>query len=335
MLLSEIPKEKILWMYKTMLLIRKNEEAVEKYYRIGKIPGSLHLYIGEEAVAVGVVANLNREDVITSTHRGHGHFLAKGGSLKKLWAELLGKRTGACKGKGGSMHLFDFENCNLGSNGIVGGGIPHAVGAALSFKLSESKNVAVSFFGEGATNQQNFHEGLNLASIWKLPVIFVCENNQYQISLHYSKQQAIEGVAKRGISYGIPAVEVDGQDVVAVYEVVKRAVERARSREGPTLIEAKTYRFTGHTIDDNELYRNRDEVEWWKKNKDPLAIFERKIIEEKIFGKEVLEKIAEDVEKEIEETIKFAEESPYPEPEELFEDLYSTKTKGTLIWNWE
>jgi pyruvate dehydrogenase E1 component alpha subunit len=290
--------------------------------------------MGEEAVAVGAMANLRDDDVITSTHRGHGHFIAKGGSLKEMWAELYGKRTGVCKGKGGSMHIADLRKGELGANGIVGGGIPHAVGAGLAFKLSKSDRVAVAFFGDGASNQQNFHEGLNLASIWRLPVVFICENNLYQISLPYSKQQAIRSVAERGSAYGVPGVEVDGQDVLAVYEVVKEAVERARKGEGPTLIEAKTYRYMGHFEGDPQVYRKKEEVEWWRKNKDPIELFKKKLLDMGI-SEEELRAIDAKVEEEVKDAVKFAEESPYPESKELYEDVFSTPTKGVLVWEWE
>ncbi|WP_087037162.1 thiamine pyrophosphate-dependent dehydrogenase E1 component subunit alpha [Thermococcus litoralis] len=332
--MAEIPKEKLLWMYETMVKIREHEERVAELFAQGKIPGFVHLYIGEEAVATGVMAHLRKEDFITSTHRGHGHFIAKGGNIKASMAELFGKATGICKGKGGSMHIADLDVGELGANGIVGGGIPHAVGAALGIKLNGLDNVAVAFFGDGASNQQNFHEAINLAAIWKLPVVFVCENNLYQISLPYSKQQAIKSVAERAAAYGIPGVSVDGQDVFAVYEVAKEAIERARNGEGPTLIEAKTYRFRGHFEGDPQIYRSKEEVEWWKKNKDPIVLFEKTVLEKGLLTKEELDTIRERVKREIGESIKFAEESPWPKPEEVLEDVFSTPTKGVLVWQW-
>ncbi|HDD31377.1 MAG TPA: thiamine pyrophosphate-dependent dehydrogenase E1 component subunit alpha [Thermococcus litoralis] len=332
--MAEIPKEKLLWIYETMVKIREHEERVAELFAQGKIPGFVHLYVGEEAVATGVMAHLRKGDFITSTHRGHGHFIAKGGNIKASMAELFGKATGICKGKGGSMHIADLDVGELGANGIVGGGIPHAVGAALGIKLNGLDNVAVAFFGDGASNQQNFHEAINLAAIWKLPVVFVCENNLYQISLPYSKQQAIKSVAERAAAYGIPGVSVDGQDVFAVYEVAKEAIERARNGEGPTLIEAKTYRFRGHFEGDPQVYRSKEEVEWWKENKDPIVLFEKTVLEKGLLTKEELDVIREKVKKEIEEAIKFAEESPWPKPEEVLEDVFSTPTKGVLVWQW-
>lgn len=332
--IEEIPKETLLWMYETMVRIRVHEERVAELFAQGKIPGFVHLYVGEEAVAVGVMANLRKDDFITSTHRGHGHYIAKGGCIKASMAELFGKKTGICKGKGGSMHIADVEIGELGANGIVGGGIPHAVGAALGIKLNGLDSVAVAFFGDGASNQQNFHEGINLAAIWKLPVVFVCENNLYQISLSYEKQQTIKSVAERAKAYGIPGVSVDGQDVIAVYEVAKEAIERARKGEGPTLIEAKTYRFRGHFEGDPEVYRSKEEIEWWKKNKDPIKLFEDVLLKKGITTKEVLEKMWEKARKEIEEAVKFAEESPWPAREDVVEDVFSTPTKGVLVWQW-
>jgi len=332
--MEEIPKEKLLWMYETMVKIREHEERVAELFAQGKIPGFVHLYIGEEAVATGVMAHLRKEDFITSTHRGHGHFIAKGGNIKASMAELFGKATGICKGKGGSMHIADLDVGELGANGIVGGGIPHAVGAALGIKLNGLDNVAVAFFGDGASNQQNFHEAINLAAIWKLPVVFVCENNLYQISLPYSRQQVIKSVAERAAAYGIPGVSVDGQDVFAVYEVAKEAIERARKGEGPTLIEAKTYRFRGQFEGDPQVYRSKEEVEWWKQNKDPIVLFERTVLEKGLLSKDELDEVREKVKKEIEEAIKFAEESPWPKPEEVLEDVFSTPTKGELVWQW-
>lgn len=331
---EEIPKETLLWMYETMVRIRVHEERVAELFAQGKVPGFVHLYVGEEAVAVGIMAHLRKDDFITSTHRGHGHYIAKGGCIKASMAELFGKKTGICKGKGGSMHIADVEIGELGANGIVGGGIPHAVGAALGIKLNGLDSVAVAFFGDGASNQQNFHEGINLAAIWKLPVVFVCENNLYQISLPYEKQQTIKSVAERAKAYGIPGVSVDGQDVIAVYEVAKEAIERARRGEGPTLIEAKTYRFRGHFEGDPEVYRSKEEIEWWKNNKDPIKIFEDVLLKKGIATKEELEKMWEKARKEIEEAVKFAEESPWPTKEAVVEDVFSTPTKGVLVWQW-
>ncbi|WP_069806844.1 thiamine pyrophosphate-dependent dehydrogenase E1 component subunit alpha [Vulcanisaeta thermophila] len=332
---EELSKDKLMWMYETMVKIRLHENKAAELFAQGKIKGFVHLYVGEEAVATGVMAALKPGDVITGTHRSHGHYIAKGGDLKASFAELFGKRTGSNKGKGGSMHIADPGIGMLGANGMVGGGIPHAVGAALAFKLLGKDNVAVAFFGEGGSNQQNFHEAINLAAIWKLPVVFVCENNLYQISLHYSKQQLITSVAERGKAYGIPGVSVDGQDVLAVYEAAREAVERARRGEGPTLIEAKTYRFRGHFEGDPEVYRSKEEVEWWINNKDPIKLFEKYLLERNIATRDELDAVWKRVAKEIEDAVKFAEESPYPSPEELYEDVFAKPTNGVLVWRWD
>lgn len=329
-----ISKEKLLWIYETMVKIRVHEERVAELFAENKIPGFVHLYVGEEAIATGVVASLKKEDFISSTHRGHGHYIAKGGDIKASMAELFGRTKGCCKGKGGSMHIVDLSIGELGANGIVGGGIPHAVGAAMGIKLNGLYDVAVAFFGEGASNQQNFHEGINLAAIWKLPVVFVCENNEYQISLPYSKQQIINSVAERGKSYGIPAVSVDGQDVMAVYEVAKEAIERARNGEGPSLIEAKTYRFRGHFEGDPVVYRTKKELEWWKENKDPIVIFKKILLEKNILSEDDFALIQKKKEEEIEEAVKFAESSPWPKKEDILKDVFSTSTKGVLVWEW-
>jgi pyruvate dehydrogenase E1 component alpha subunit len=332
---TELTKDRLMWMYETMVKIRLHENKAAELFAQGKIKGFVHLYVGEEAVAVGVMAALKPGDVITGTHRSHGHYVAKGGDIKASFAELFGKRTGSNKGKGGSMHIADPDIGMLGANGMVGGGIPHAVGAALAFKLLGKDNVAVAFFGEGGSNQQNFHEAINLAAIWKLPVIFVCENNLYQISLPYSKQQLITSVAERGKAYGIPGVSVDGQDVLAVYEATREAVERARRGEGPTLIEARTYRFRGHFEGDPQIYRSKEEVEWWMNNKDPIKIFEKYLLERGIATREELDAIWKRVSNEVEEAVKFAEESPYPSPEELYDDVFAKPTQGVLVWRWD
>jgi len=334
MAVEEISKEKLLWMYETMVEIRVHEERVAELFAQGKVGGFVHLYSGEEAVATGVMANLKKEDFITSTHRGHGHYIAKGGDIKASMAELFGKKEGAGKGKGGSMHIADLDVGELGANGIVGGGIPHAVGAGWGIKLNGLDSVAVAFFGDGASNQQNFHEGVNMAAILKLPVIFVCENNLYQISLSYSKQQTIKSVAERGKSYGIPGVSVDGQDVLAVYEVAKEAIEMARRGEGPSLIEARTYRYRGHFEGDAQVYRTKEEIQWWKENKDPIKLFEKILLEKNILTEKEVSSILEKTKNEVEAAVKFAEEGKWPDKKSLLEDVFSTPTKGVLVWQW-
>ncbi|MFY9371036.1 MAG: thiamine pyrophosphate-dependent dehydrogenase E1 component subunit alpha [bacterium] len=314
-------KEKLVWMYRKMVEIRIFESRVAELFAAGKIPGFVHLYIGEEAVAVGACANLKDTDFITSTHRGHGHCIAKGGRLDLMMAELFAKETGYCKGKGGSMHIADVEIGILGANGIVGGGLGIAPGAGLSAKMRGTDQVTICFFGDGASNQTTFHEGINLASAWKLPVIFVCENNQYGISLHQSRHQNITDIADRATAYGIPGVVVDGNDVMAVYEAVGEAVKRARAGEGPSLVECKTYRWRGHFEGDPQMYRPQEEIEEWKA-KDPIPRFEALLAEMGVMTAEEAEAIRKEVAAEVEAAVEFAEKSPEPAPEAALEDLY-------------
>ncbi|MEM3507241.1 MAG: thiamine pyrophosphate-dependent dehydrogenase E1 component subunit alpha [Candidatus Bathyarchaeia archaeon] len=318
-----ISKDKLIEMYKKMLRIRYFEEKLKELVYAGKTPTSfLHLYIGQEAVAVGVCSNLRKDDYIVSTHRGHGHFIAKGGSLKSIAAEILGRRTGCCKGKGGTMHVADFSIGFLGACGIVGGGFPLAVGAGLSAKLRKTDQVAVYFFSDGASNQGTFHESINLASIWNLPVIFVCENNQYAESTHVSEIIRLKNIADRAMAYGIPGIIVDGNDVLAVYEASKKVIENARAGSGPTLLECKTYRWEGHyTGDPEETYRTKKEVEEWKE-KCPIKRFEKLLLEKNILVKNEFEKINFEVKNEVDEAIRFAEESPFPSPEDAYKDVF-------------
>jgi len=317
-----LTKEKLVEMYRKMLEIRFFEEKVFELYAQNLVPGTIHLYAGEEAVAVGVCSNLRKDDYITSTHRGHGHCIAKGAELKRVMAEILGKKTGYCKGKGGSMHIADFSKGMLGATAVVGGGIPIAVGAGLSIKLRDTDQVVACFFGEGASNQGTFHESINMAALWKLPVIFVCENNLYAMGTRQSRAMAIENVADRAVAYGIPGEVVDGNDVLAVYEVAWKAVERARKGEGPTLIECKTYRHKGHSRIDPAKYRPKEEVEEWLA-KDPIKRFKERLLQTNALVEAEIQQIEKEVSAEIEEAVKFAMESPYPTPEEALEDVYA------------
>lgn len=320
----KLEKGKLLEMHEKMVKIRKFEMKVEQLHLQGILPGLKHLYIGEEAVAVGVISNLRKDDYIASTHRGHGHLIAKGGDIKKMMAELYGKKTGYCKGKGGSMHISDINLGILGANGIVGANIPIAGGAALSAKLGGTDQIAVSFFGDGGANEGIFHEGINLASVWKLPVIFICENNLYAISTHQPMVTAIPNIGDRASSYGIPSFIVNGMDVMAVYEAANKAVIRARDGKGPTLIECKTYRFKGHYVGEGtrELtYRSRKELEEWEK-RCPIKRFQSKLIDENILTQSLVKQINYQIDSEIEEAVKFAEQSPYPEPQEALDDLF-------------
>lgn len=321
-MIKELNKENLLWMYETMVKIRVFEENVEKLFLAGEIPGFVHLYIGEEAIATGVCANLRKDDYIESTHRGHGHTIAKGADIKRAMAEIFGKNTGLCKGKGGSMHIADFSVGMLGANGVVGGGFTLAVGAGLAIKMQKRDNVSVVFFGDGAANRGTFHEAANMAAIWKLPVIFVCEMNQWASTTPYSTTTSVENIADRARAYNMPGVIVDGNDVLAVYEATKEAVERARKGGGPSLIEAKTYRIKGHFVGDPELYRTKEEVMKVFNETDPIKRFEKLLKENEIISNEDIENIRNKINEEIKEAIDFAKESPYPEPQELFEDLY-------------
>ena len=284
----------LLYMWK----IRKFEEAVEDLFGRGVMHGTMHLSIGQEASPTGVCMALRLTDQITSTHRGHGHCIAKGADLTRMIAELLGKEIGYCGGRGGSMHIADVETGNLGANGIVAGGIPIATGAALAAKLQKRETVVVSFFGDGALNEGAFHEAANMAAIWKLPVIFICENNKYGMSNSTEKAFALENLADRGLGYGIPGVTVDGNDVVAVYEAAERAVNSARTGGGPTLIECVTYRWKGHSRSDKNLYRTKDEIEEWK-SKEPIAKFMSMILDKKLLTQSELDAVQQQATDEI------------------------------------
>jgi len=318
---ADIDKETLIQMYRKLLEIRRFEEKVWDLFGRNLVPGTLHLYLGEEAVAVGVCANLNVDDYITSTHRGHGHCIAKGADLNKTMAEILGKKTGYCKGKGGSMHVADATVGNLGATAIVGSAIPIAVGAGLSCQLRKTRHVVACFFGDGASNNGAFHEALNMAAVWKLPIVFVCENNFYAMGTRISNVTAIENIADRAQGYGMPGVVVDGNDVIAVYKLAKKAVEKARNGGGPTLIECKTYRHKGHSRFDPGKYRPSAEVEEWMR-KDPIPWLKNELIKEGVLTEEEAKEIDSKVIDAVEEAARFAVESPYPEPEEALEDVY-------------
>ena len=323
----EINKEKRLDLYNTMVKIRLFEERIVDLYARGLVPGLAHLYIGEEAIAAGVCAVLRADDYITSTHRGHGHVIAKGADLKPMMAELFGKKTGYCKGKGGSMHIADIDIGILGANGIAGGGLPIAVGAGLSIKLRKTDQVTACFFGDGASNNGTFHESLNLASLHKVPVIFVCENNQYGISLSQSRHQAIKDIAVRGTGYDMPSMVVDGNDVVEVYGATSKAIGRARAGEGPTLIECKTYRWRGHHEGDpnqGRRYRTAEEIEEWKK-RDPIRRLGDRLLEEKILTKKKIASIEARVNEEIDQAVAYANQGEFPTVEEMYEDVLLTR----------
>ncbi len=314
-------KEKLLELYKSMVTIRTFEETAAELFANGEIPGFVHLYSGEEATAVGVIAQLEPQDYIASTHRGHGHLVARGGDVALMFAELFGRQTGYCKGKGGSMHIADMSLGFLGANGIVGAGLPLAAGAAFACKYQNNNGVAVCFFGDGASNRATFHEALNIASIWKLPVIFVCENNMYGISMSQERHQNITDVADRASAYGIPGISVDGNDLFAVYEAAEEAIRRARQGEGPTLMECKTYRYRGHFEGDATVYRCEEELQSWKQ-KDPINRVKKRMIEMGVFSEEENQAIWAEVTTIVQKGVDFAKNSPLPDEAELVEDVY-------------
>ena len=317
----EITKELAVKLLKQMMEIRQFEDMIMELLAKNIAEGGSHLYAGMEAVAVGAISVINPDDYITSTHRGHGHAIAKDGDLKALMAEILGKKTGVCKGKGGSLHLADLSKGNLGANGIVGGGLGIATGAGLSIKLQKQKKVVLCFFGDGATNNGIFFECLNMASLWKLPVVYICENNKYAMSVSVERSHAVKDITKKALAFDIPAENVDGQDVLAVREVVGKWVNYAREGNGPSFVVANTYRYYGHSRSDPRVYRTREEEKFWRE-RDPIIIFSNKMKEQNILTEEEINAIEEEVRKEIEEAVEFAINSPYPEPEELYTDLY-------------
>jgi len=318
----DIPRDTLILMFERMLKIRHFETRVKDLFTAGEMPGFVHLYLGQEAVAVGACATLDEGDYITSTHRGHGHIIAKGGDMKRMMAELYGKATGYNKGKGGSMHIADPGLGILGANGIVGGGIPIATGAALSAKLRKSGQVVICFFGDGAANQGAFHEAINIAAAFDLPAVYVCENNLYGVGTRQTKVRKIEDIADRAVAYGIPGVVVDGNDVIAVYEACKEAVDRGRAGLGPTLIECKTYRWRAHFEGEPDTYRPPEEVEAWIK-REPLARYRKRLIEQGVLTEAGANEIEANVIKEVDEAVEFARQSPLPEPRSALEDLWA------------
>ncbi|AXY09583.1 MULTISPECIES: acetoin:2,6-dichlorophenolindophenol oxidoreductase subunit alpha [Bacillus] len=319
---NEITKEQARWMYEKMLEIRKFEDKVHELFAQGVLPGFVHLYAGEEAVAVGVCAHLTDSDSITSTHRGHGHCIAKGCDLNGMMAELFGKATGLCKGKGGSMHIADLDKGMLGANGIVGGGFPLACGSALTAKYKGTKDVSVCFFGDGANNEGTFHEGVNLASIWKLPVIFIAENNGYGEATTFEYASSCDSIADRAKAYNIPGVQVDGKDLLAVYKAAEEAVERARNGGGPTIIECMTYRNYGHFEGEAQTYKTSEEKEEHLNEKDAIVKFRKHLIHEALLTESELVDMEKAVDEAVQRSIEFSENSPYPEDEELLKDVY-------------
>lgn len=312
--------QQLLDIYFMMHKIRKFEEKALHLFEANKLRGSVHLCIGQEATPATVCSLLNEGDYITSTHRGHGHCIAKGADVRYALAELMGKSTGYCKGRGGSMHIADFTKGNLGANAIVGGGIPIAVGAALASKMQNEGKVAISFFGDSASNEGTFHESLNLAAVWKLPVVFVCENNLYGISVPSWQSTSVKDIAVRGEGYNMPYVVVDGNKPDEIEKAARTAIERARAGEGPTLIECKTYRWLGHWTGDPTPYRTKEEVEEWKK-KCPIA-YTRKLLEEQGVAPADLDALEAKAQELVDEAETFALNSPEPDPAQVLEDVF-------------
>jgi pyruvate dehydrogenase E1 component alpha subunit len=317
----ELDKDTLKRMYRTMVTIRKFEDRVKEEFAKGRIPGFVHLYAGEEAVATGVILSLRESDTVTSTHRGHGHCIAKDCDVNGMMAEIFGKETGLCKGKGGSMHIADVSKGMLGANGIVGGGPPLACGAALTAKTLGTGDVCICFFGDGASEQGTFHESLNLASIWKLPVVFVAENNGFAESTPSSYHCAIENIAERAASYGIPGAAVDGMDVFAVREAAQQAIQRARSGQGPSLLEFKTYRYNGHFEGDQQTYKT-DELQRSMKERDPITYFRKTVTAQGLMTEEELDAIDKEASAAIVKAVEYADASAYPALSEITTDVY-------------
>lgn len=309
-------------LYRDMVRIRAFEEHAAECFTKGMLAGNIHLSIGQEAAEAGAFAAIEPRDYFTSTHRGHGHAIARGADPKRAMAELFGKAAGYCKGKGGSMHIADRDLGILGANGIVGAGQDIAVGAGLSCSYRHTDQVCVCFFGDGSTNQGTFHEALNLASIWKLPVVFVCENNHFGISMSQSRHQAIKDIADRAAAYGIPGVAVDGNDVMAVYEAASEAIARARKGQGPTLIECKTWRWRGHFEGDPAIYKDPKEQAAWLA-REPVKRYRKFLEENEVMTPAEMDQVDAEIDREIVEAVKFAEESPLPKPEDVGKDVYT------------
>lgn len=318
----EISKNVQLEMYRRMVRIREFELTAIDLFKRGQVKGAVHPYIGQEASGVGVCMALRKDDLIAGTHRSHGHNLAKGADPGRMFAEILGKDTGYCRGRGGSMHIAAFETGSLGALAVVGSGIPIAVGAALGFKMQGQPLVSVPFTGDAGVNTGNWHESLNMASIWDLPIVFVLENNQYGVSTNIRYSTNIDDLSVRALSYGIPGVRIDGFDVLAVYAEAVKAVERARSGNGPTLLVTESYRFEGHYAGEPEVYRERDEVQEYRK-KDPILRFRKQLVSKKAAGKDELEAIDVEIQKEMTDAVKFAKNSPEPDPGTAMEYIYA------------
>lgn len=313
----------LIGLYRTMCTIRHFEYMADKLYAAGKVHGTMHLSAGQEAVAAGISLAVQSDDYLINHHRGHGHFIAKGADINLMMAEFLGKDVGYNHGRGGSMHIADFQSNNLGANGIVGGGIPQAVGVGLALKMQKRKEICICIFGDGAANEGVFHEAMNMVALWKLPVLYICENNQYGMSIAVERASSKLPLAQRGDAYGIPWACVDGNDVVEVYDVMKTAVEHIRSGNGPYFVEAITYRYFGHSKSDRNLYRPKEEIEDWKQNRDPIMRFTKHLLRSEIMNEGQVREIYEQAEQVIVKAVEFAEASPEPDVSTLMEYVYA------------
>ncbi len=322
----KLTKEKYIDLYVTMKKIRRFEQEAGKLFEIGAIHGAIHSYIGEESVAAGVCANLEKDDYITSTHRGHGHCIAKGAGLNLMMAELMGKKTGYCKGKGGSMHIASIDLGIIGANGIVGGGLPIAVGSALYSKLiNKDKRATVCFFGDGASNEGSFHESLNFAAIKKLPILFICENNKYAVSTPSSYSIPTNHISDRAKAYGIDGEHIEGFNVLNVYESSKELIKEIKEGKGPKFLECDTYRWEGHYLGDPQLYKSKKELNYYINEKDPIKIYSSFLIKNNICNSMELDEISRKIDTELEDAINFAKSSSFPEKEDIFKDVYYTQ----------
>lgn len=319
----ELSDETLIGLYRTMCTIRHFEYTADRLYAAGKVHGTMHLSAGQEAVAAGTSLAVSPDDYLINHHRGHGHFIAKTADLNLMMAEFLGKDTGYNRGRGGSMHIADFQSNNLGANGIVGGGIPQAVGVGLALQMQKRSEICICIFGDGASNEGVFHEAMNMAGLWKLPILYICENNKYGMSMDVERSVAKLPVAQRAEAYGIPWACVDGNDVVEVYEAMKAAVEHIRAGKGPYFVEAVTYRYFGHSKSDRNLYRSKEEIEDWKQNRDPIIRFKKHLLHAEVLSEGQLQEIDQRAEQVILQAVEFAEASPEPDVSTLMEFVYA------------
>lgn len=315
--------ETLIGLYRTMCTIRHFEYMADKLYAAGKVHGTMHLSAGQEAVAAGISLAVRPDDYLINHHRGHGHFIAKGADINLMMAEFLGKDAGYNHGRGGSMHIADFQSNNLGANGIVGGGIPQAVGVGLALQMQKKTEICICIFGDGAANEGVFHEAMNMVALWKLPVLYICENNKYGMSMDVERATAKLPIAQRADAYGIPWACVDGNDVVEVYEAMKIAADHVRSGKGPYFVETITYRYFGHSKSDRNLYRSKEEIEDWKENRDPIIRFSRHLLQAEVLGESQVQEIDGEAEQIILKAVEFAEASPEPELSTLLEYVYA------------